>query len=106
MMPSPLDAVQVVRELVALVGDAKAWRLEIRKWAFAHMSDLTQAESLEAWVRTVDAPIIGPRRTALRMWAYDQCANLLDDVDPQAAAGVLYDWAVLAEGRDTGETDG
>ena len=89
----PGAAIQAVQQIVQMIGDAKAWRLEVRKWAFSKTSgDLVKAEELEAWVHEASRVIGGRRREALRMWAYEHATILI-------SAEQLYEWAVQAEER-------
>jgi hypothetical protein len=99
------DAFEIAVKLVGLIGDAKAWRLEVRKWALDHSVTETtdEAEQLEAWVNEVDAPLVGQRREALRMWAFDRSIGRLDQ--RLQHADQLYRWAVKAEDRDEGQQD-
>jgi hypothetical protein len=97
------DAFEIAVKLVGIIGDAKAWRLEVRKWALENSATdhLTDVELLEDWVHRVDAPLAGQRREALRMWAFDRTTGKLPDRLKQAE--YLYDWAVKAEDRDAGQ---
>ena len=97
-MASPMDAIVALRQIITAIGDIKAWRLEIRKWAYDHTYDPVQAELLEAWVHDKGRLLGGQRRQALAMWAYDHSVNF-------TAATILYNWAVKAEERPSNEPD-
>lgn len=93
------SGIDLIVKLIGMIGDAKAWRLHVRMWAHIQAAeDRERAEQLETWVHDAARNLGvfgGQRREALRMWAYEIEKG---DVTP---ATDLYDWAVLAEGRDS-----
>ena len=86
-------AADLLLRLVGAIGDAKEWRLEIRKWAYLRADKSpVNAEALEAWALAPSGPFSGRRREALRMWAYDNCPN-----GHLEQAEALYAWVLKAE---------
>lgn len=92
------DAFSLGYAVVQLIGDARAWRILVREWAYMRANGhRDMALLLESWASEPSALLGNQRREAARMWAFDQQAMGETLASRLLDATELYNWVMEAE---------